>query len=227
MSELRSLRFRRVRHLLHYLNPLAWVVLLWGVLRIARLRFFYDWSAINRDRWSGFVHVPTASAIGPGKRIKIVADRCVGCGTCSTVCSLENVGEMNPSRARVQVVRDHYRGIDFPVVCQQCEHRPCTQVCPTGACSEQMVRHLPIPTIDQSKCIACRMCAMSCPYGAVVFDAVRMAASKCDLCAESDEPQCVRLCPTNALEWSDGRDVSVPGVFRTPEGDEIKMLVGG
>ena len=38
-------------------------------------------------------------------RLVVEAERCTGCRNCELFCSLKNYGEINPSRARIHVVR--------------------------------------------------------------------------------------------------------------------------
>jgi len=58
--------------------------------------------------------------------------------------------------------------------------------------------------IDESECTACGDCVTHCPFntnGRVIFViAERGTAIKCDLCG--GEPQCVEICPTDALTFT-------------------------
>ena len=54
-----------------------------------------------------------------------------------------------------------------------------------------------IVKIDETKCNGCGLCQKACPYGMIIFEEEQKKASKCDLCG--GKPQCVRVCPTNAL----------------------------
>jgi len=53
--------------------------------------------------------------------------------------------------------------------------------------------------IDEDKCVGCGMCIMACPFGALAMDKERKVALRCDHCIESDEPVCIKACPTKSL----------------------------
>jgi carbon-monoxide dehydrogenase iron sulfur subunit len=57
--------------------------------------------------------------------------------------------------------------------------------------------------VDQSKCRACWMCVMTCPFGAIVPSGAFKVAIKCDACMHMEEPACVSSCPTGALRYGD------------------------
>ncbi len=39
------------------------------------------------------------------KVLQVDIEKCSGCRTCETACSLRNVGECNPTRSRIRVIR--------------------------------------------------------------------------------------------------------------------------
>lgn len=59
--------------------------------------------------------------------------------------------------------------------------------------------------IDHSKCTACGVCLLACPYGAISAAAMGnpqgAAILKCDQCGGA--PECVQWCDTHALKYVD------------------------
>jgi Fe-S-cluster-containing hydrogenase component 2 len=84
------------------------------------------------------------------------------------------------------------------LACLQCEDPICAQVCSQKAISRNpQTRAM---EVNESLCIGCRLCTMSCPFGLVVMGQKR-AAVKCDLC--QGDPQCVAACTYGALEFAE------------------------
>ncbi len=127
--------------------------------------------------------------------LMVLPERCTGCRTCENVCSYYHEGSFNPARSRIQVVRDVIRGVNVPLVCQQCEDAPCVAACPTGALSRDAERGL--VEIDYSRCIGCKTCVSVCPFGGMSTDPVTNRPIKCDFCG--GDPQCVKHCVPGAL----------------------------
>ncbi len=59
-----------------------------------------------------------------------------------------------------------------------------------------------IVRVDESKCVGCWTCILSCPYGALVRDEGHKVVAKCDFCPEHEVPVCVVNCPNEALALS-------------------------
>lgn len=61
--------------------------------------------------------------------------------------------------------------------------------------------------IDPQKCMGCKYCQWTCPYGALQFDSRRKVMSKCNLCVDYLEqgkaPACVAACPMRVLEYGE------------------------
>lgn len=157
--------------------------------------------------------------------------RCTGCNTCMAACTQVHKAQGLQSFPRLTVTRTH--NVTAPVVCRHCEDAPCARVCPVNAIvigSDSVI-------LDEKTCIGCKMCALACPFGAITPQGtsiagvagikintptysgaldpvlaweigVRSVAVKCDLCAFRPEgPECVRVCPTDALFIVDGNDL--------------------
>ncbi|MCD6569792.1 MAG: 4Fe-4S dicluster domain-containing protein [Deltaproteobacteria bacterium] len=124
-------------------------------------------------------------------------DKCTGCRTCEIVCSLVHTGENNPMRARIYVIRNKF-GVEMrPVYCRQCARPPCAENCPTDAIHYDEERAMVL--IDYDKCIGCKICVQSCPFGAMKVDPVTGQVIKCDLCG--GDPQCVKYCIDHAITF--------------------------
>lgn len=140
-----------------------------------------------------------------GKVLMVNYEKCTGCRLCELVCSVVHQGVSNPSRSRIKVVKWEAEGLYVPMTCQQCQDAPCMNVCPVKAISRD--ENLDYVKIDYDVCIGCRACVSACPFGAMSFDIVDRQVIKCDLC--DGDPQCVRFCEVNALEYVDSDQVSV------------------
>ncbi|MHA6529116.1 4Fe-4S dicluster domain-containing protein [Paenibacillus sp. BAC0078] len=152
---------------------------------------------------------------------------CIGCHTCEVACvtahSPKNMfqqQEDNPNfYPRLRVTETNV--VTAPVQCRHCEDAPCANVCPNGS----IINKDNSIFINQDTCIGCKTCMLVCPYGAIAMVPAykdgdrqyqaglrsnaggswahkeRLVASKCDLCEESEGgPECVRVCPTHALQ---------------------------
>jgi len=152
-----------------------------------------------------------------GPFILVNPERCVGCHTCELACAAAHTqagsiigavlaGERLQPRNRVVQVDS----VKLSTQCRQCEDAPCVRVCPTRATT----RTETYTAVDQRLCIACRMCMMVCPFGALHVATATLAgrdkraAFKCDLCVErAGGPACVEACPTKALSLRYPRQV--------------------
>lgn len=124
-------------------------------------------------------------------------EKCVGCRTCETACSLYHEDMCRSAVSRIQVLKWETEGIDLPTVCQQCERPMCLEVCPVDAPYRQ--EETGAMLIDYEKCLGCRMCMAGCPFGAIVWDDRDHKVKKCDLC--DGDPKCVRYCEPKAVDY--------------------------
>ena len=93
--------------------------------------------------------------------------KCVGCNACTVACKAEN---NTPPGVTYHVVIEEeigrYPNVTrrfLPRPCMQCQHPPCTSVCPVNATYK---RADGVVVVDYEACIGCRYCLAACPYGA-------------------------------------------------------------
>jgi len=158
---------------------------------------------------------------------------CVGCHACVTSCKEwntsgwagpltdENPYGADPSGVFFNRVQTYECGtypqtetIHFPKSCLHCEEPPCVPVCPTGASYKREADGIVL--VDYDKCIGCKYCSWSCPYGAREFDPVEGVMKKCTLCVDRlydttlaedrRKPACVLACPPAARIFGDIND---------------------
>ncbi len=152
-----------------------------------------------------------------------IPSRCTGCNRCEIACTSFNDGKNQSAISRVKVSRNinfgpqgaqkgFWRGEgqfgNFLVTqdaCRQCAHPvPCQLVCPNGAIEVVPPTNARVVNVD--KCTGCRMCQAACPWGMTSFDEALKKATKCTLCNGS--PECVKACPTGALQYVPWQDKS-------------------
>ncbi|MFO7817467.1 MAG: 4Fe-4S dicluster domain-containing protein [Thermodesulfobacteriota bacterium] len=128
--------------------------------------------------------------------IKTNFDLCTGCRLCQFACAERAFDGYNPRHALLKINPSLDHVYHFPVVCNQCQNAYCRTVCPAKAVSRD--QNTGVLTIDQKRCIGCGLCAQYCPLDVIIAHPEDKKFSKCDLCG--GDPQCVRACPTGALE---------------------------
>ena len=157
--------------------------------------------------------------------------RCIGCLQCEFACAVEHshsrdpvaaFGEVPVPRRRVHVQAGPHPNTAFPNRCRHCDPAPCQQVCPTGAIHRDAAHDAVL--IDTSKCIACAMCAMVCPFDVITYHQLadgaspRTVAVKCDACIDrliaGRIPACVEVCKVGALQFGDVNQIVAAGQRR-------------
>ena len=172
--------------------------------------------------------------------IGINLDRCIGCHTCANACKMQN--NVPDGMLWNRVLTEGCDAIDgavgtypnlsrtyVPLACQHCENPACMKVCPTGATYKDDAGRV---EIEYDRCIGCRMCVMSCPYGHPKYFPEKGVSGKCDGCygirANGSQPACVAGCPNRALDFGDvdelrakyGDDLNVGTIVVLPSPDE-------
>lgn len=130
-------------------------------------------------------------------------NRCIGCKSCEVACENEH---NNSKRLNVKYIdRNKFPNTKrsfIPFRCNHCSKAPCINICPTLAIERTKYGTV---IIDKSKCIGCKLCQMSCPYGAISVS--NGVADKCDACHHKIQdgymPSCVTSCPSSATMFGD------------------------
>lgn len=138
------------------------------------------------------------------KILYVEPEKCTGCKTCETVCSLYQEKIYNPTRARIHVIKWDNAGIYIPMICQQCETPICETVCPMRAIHKN--EETGALLIDYDLCVGCKLCVTFCPFGGVGIDNDGKII-KCDLC--SGEPQCAKNCEPEALQYIEANVINL------------------
>ncbi|MBD3610747.1 MAG: 4Fe-4S dicluster domain-containing protein [Gammaproteobacteria bacterium] len=136
------------------------------------------------------------------KALHLDPQKCTGCMQCEMACSYENEGSFNPSKSRIKVFHFHDAGRYVPYTCTQCSEAWCQQACPTNAIGVNGATGA--KEVDEAKCVGCKVCTISCPFGTINYNASSGKVTKCDLCG--GDPACAKACPTGAITFIDAND---------------------
>jgi carbon-monoxide dehydrogenase iron sulfur subunit len=163
--------------------------------------------------------------VRPQDRKFVVADpeKCTGCVVCEYTCSMANEGTFNPTKSRIRAVR--LGPLDnMAVACRHCEEPACVAACPQNALTQDEATGT--IKVDESACNGCGWCIPACQFGAINLHPEKKVVFTCNNCADTPEkePQCVKACPEEALEFvtveklaQKSRVKAVKGLFQSVE----------
>ncbi|MEW5993550.1 MAG: 4Fe-4S dicluster domain-containing protein [Candidatus Zixiibacteriota bacterium] len=154
------------------------------------------------------------------KAILTDVTKCIGCLECVAACKttyglkmdVPKVWQKNDGLSAnnwtsvLQKETKHY----VRKQCRHCLEPACVTACPVGAL--QKTPEGPV-VYDSSKCLGCRYCMMSCPYGIPRYDWDQPVpyVRKCIMCYErikqGQQPACTKACPTEATIFGDRNEL--------------------
>jgi anaerobic dimethyl sulfoxide reductase subunit B len=137
---------------------------------------------------------------------------CSGCKTCQMACrDKHNLGRgiiwrrvyevaggewKKEGQAWVPDIYSYYVSLS----CNHCGKPVCLESCPNRAVYKDERGFV---LIDEKRCMGCRYCEWTCPYGALHYDAGKGVMTKCTMCADyisiGKLPACVAACPMRVL----------------------------
>ncbi len=181
--------------------------------------------------------------------------RCIGCNACTMACKAENGTPPGIWWSKVmvkEVGKYPNTSISYtPMLCMHCADAACVNVCPTGATYR---RPDGIVAVDYNKCMGCKYCEISCPYGArssvpaitgyypdrgltpyeqVMYQKHQAGVvEKCTFCMhrvdQGLQPACVATCPAYARFFGDLDDPNseVSRLIAQRHGQTLKPELG-
>jgi anaerobic dimethyl sulfoxide reductase subunit B len=155
-------------------------------------------------------------------------DKCIQCYGCEVACKSWRSAEAGVRWRRVSNIwhgrYPNVKNASASVSCMHCADPACAKYCPVNAIIKRAEDGIVV--VDRDKCIGCKTCLKSCPFGAPQFGADGKM-QKCDMCLGQldltrESPPCSETCPTRALtlaKMDDQRKIST-------EQDIRKLLAG-
>ncbi len=133
------------------------------------------------------------------RSLQIEPEKCTGCLQCEMACAYQATGLFNPSVSRIKIFPFHEEGRYVPYTCTQCSEAWCLHSCPVEAIVVN--EKTGAKDVLEERCVGCKVCTISCPFGTINYLQASGTVYKCDLC--QGDPECVKACPTEALTYVD------------------------
>ena len=161
-------------------------------------------------------------------------EKCEDCNNCFLACKDEHVDNEWPGYTNAQPRHGHRwinivrkeRGqfplIDVayrPTLCLHCDNAPCIQADDGQAIFK---RDDGLVLIDPHRAMGQKKLVKACPYGAIWWNAEKNVPQKCTLCAHLldagwQQPRCVQVCPTGAMQIVHTDDESMHQMVKDQE----------
>ena len=120
-------------------------------------------------------------------------NKCLGCFTCMTVCSVMNQKNHSLIKSAIKVRTKGGLGSGFiAIACLGCRDPACMEVCPSHALRKRPGGGV---LLEAEKCIGCRACDTACIMRAINFDEETNKPIICRHCGI-----CARFCPHDCLQ---------------------------
>ncbi len=130
--------------------------------------------------------------------ITMDVSKCVVCRNCEYACAFRQAGDFDRENSNIRVEYYDDVKICFPMTCLHCDDTWCLEVCPAAAIHRNKTTGA--VEINSERCVGCKMCVLSCPFGNIYFDQEHQVSRKCDMC--QGEPNCVKFCISGALQYT-------------------------
>jgi len=122
------------------------------------------------------------------KVLETYNDKCIGCNSCVTACSMLYFKENVPEKSCIELFPEEHGNFRLSV-CNQCG--TCVDACPTEALT---INKFGVVMLNKKLCNECHLCVDACPTDNMRLFEGAGVPFKCIACGA-----CARECPADAL----------------------------